>query len=528
MSRCGLSSSWQSPFHHQLNTNYVPSDDEIDQIRAHLMPYEAERTRLDSLIDDIEEFTVQKNRLDDYIEPHKALVSCARRLPQDVVEEVFLACLPVHNDAVMNVTEAPLLLGRISSAWRSIAFAMPRLWASLHVSAHSVAGSKARTAAAVHWLQRSAPFTLSISVSYNGAYWHNYGALIELIVPFSTRWHALHLSRMQQDDFFQLAGASAPLLADVTIAFQPEVDPENGSRVLSSNLFRGVNSQRVTIISCKLGNLVPSAPFGWDHLTHLTLQHHHSTRDRGLDCATALRLIDGCSHLISLRLCLHWSGPSGGSFMKPILASSLESLIVDTDRPVHPAILENFVDWLVMPRLKRVHLVHGNSSINFPITSAMSLERLGQRSPLISDLRLNLSNFTQDDLVHIFQPWSQLTKLNMRVSYNRRYPYNMRRVNAKELLTALTPDPLAPSLCPSLQELVTESDWIEDVILVYFLQAHLNHGTNLRRFQLNFQCERPDIAHDIGHFLERGLEISLSYKAVDETRKSAPWEGIER
>ncbi|KAJ6514307.1 hypothetical protein C8R47DRAFT_940316, partial [Mycena vitilis] len=118
-----------SPFQPQLHTNYVPSDDEIEQVRAHLMPYEAERTRLDSLI---EVLTVQRNRLHDYIEPHAALISYPRRLPQDVVEEIFLACLPTHHNAVMSVTEAPLLLGRICSAWRSIALVAPRLWSSLH------------------------------------------------------------------------------------------------------------------------------------------------------------------------------------------------------------------------------------------------------------------------------------------------------------------------------------------------------------------------------------------------------------
>ncbi|KAJ7634614.1 hypothetical protein FB45DRAFT_909361, partial [Roridomyces roridus] len=42
-------------------------------------------------------------------------------------------CLPTHRNCVMDASEAPLLLGRISSAWRALSLATPRLWASLHI-----------------------------------------------------------------------------------------------------------------------------------------------------------------------------------------------------------------------------------------------------------------------------------------------------------------------------------------------------------------------------------------------------------
>ncbi|KAJ7645179.1 hypothetical protein DFH06DRAFT_1136642 [Mycena polygramma] len=494
------SSSWRSPFHHQLHTNYVPSDDGIEQIRAHLMPYEAERTRLDSLI---EELTVQRNRLHDYIEPHKALISYPRRLPQDVVEEIFLACLPIHHNAVMSVTEAPLLLGRICSAWRSIAFAMPRLWASLHISVYFVAGSKDRTAAAVNWLQRSAPVPLSISLAYNNAYDHNLNALlVEQIFPFSTCWHALSTSRIPLVDFSQLTGANAPLLADVKIAFESGLGPEKESCVLSSSLFRGMDPQRVTITAPEPGDLVPSTPFRWDHLTDLTLHDANiSWGASGLDCATAYR-----------------------DHPEP-LTSSLESLIINVGGPFHFRVLEQFVGWLVMPRLERFNLVYDNSSVAVPMACAVFLEHFGHRSPLISDLRLNLSDFTINSVIHVLQLWPRLVKLNTGLWCDNHWdtPYE---VDAQQLLTALTPDASTTSPCPSLQELITESDEFADEILVDFLQAQLDFGTNLRRIEVNFRCERPAIVPDIQHFLECGLEVSLSYVTFHAGLQSTPWDGM--
>ncbi|KAJ7645205.1 hypothetical protein DFH06DRAFT_1477049 [Mycena polygramma] len=439
-------SFWGSPFCEQFYTNYVPSDGEIEQIRAH-------------------HDTIQRNHINDYIEPHNALISVPRRLPQDLVEQIFLGCLPIHHNAVMSVTEAPLLLGRICSAWRSIAFGMPRLWASLHISAHFIAGSEERRAALVHWLKRSGQLPLSISVSYSGAPYDG-GALVEQILPFSARWHALRISAMPRKDFFQLVGASTPLLADVNITLTVDFGPRDGSRVLSSNLFGGMNSRRVSITTPDLSDLVPSTPFRWDHLTHLALRSNHlAWSGRRLGCETAYRLLEGCPYLISLELRIDLFGP-GGPYTEH-LESSLESLIIDVDGPFHFAVLENFIDRLFMPRLGRFHLVQGTSSMTVPSICGVFLEHLGQRSPLISDLRLNLLDFT--------------------------------------------PDASAASRLPLLHELITESDWFEDDILVDFLQAHLDHGTNLRRFQLNFRCERPEIIPDIRRFLDHGLEVSLQY-----------------
>ncbi|KAJ7502688.1 hypothetical protein B0H11DRAFT_1672491, partial [Mycena galericulata] len=86
--------------------------------------------RVESLIRDL---TAQRDRVKHHIDPYRALVSHSRRLPQEIVEKIFLACLRTHRNAAMSPTEAPLLLGHICSAWRSIAFALPRLWSSLHI-----------------------------------------------------------------------------------------------------------------------------------------------------------------------------------------------------------------------------------------------------------------------------------------------------------------------------------------------------------------------------------------------------------
>jgi hypothetical protein len=97
-----------SPFHERLLTNYAPDDYEIGSIRTHLASYRDKLAGLETLIRDL---SAQRDhlKLKDYVDTHEALLSPARRLPHDVVQEIFLAWLPSHRNAVMSPAEAPLL-----------------------------------------------------------------------------------------------------------------------------------------------------------------------------------------------------------------------------------------------------------------------------------------------------------------------------------------------------------------------------------------------------------------------------------
>lgn len=59
----------------------------------------------------IDRLSQERNRLDEYIQAHRALISGARQMPRDVVEAIFIYCLPTDRNAVMSASEAPILLG---------------------------------------------------------------------------------------------------------------------------------------------------------------------------------------------------------------------------------------------------------------------------------------------------------------------------------------------------------------------------------------------------------------------------------
>ncbi|KAF9009879.1 hypothetical protein BDQ17DRAFT_987110 [Cyathus striatus] len=128
------------PFKDYLFTNYAPSTTEISDIHQlvdgarglchQLSAVDNELSRLQAQMD---KFQRDRDMLSQAIVEHRALLSPARQLPQDVLQEIFVACLPTDRNPSMSALEAPMLLTRICSAWRQIAFATPQLWARIHI-----------------------------------------------------------------------------------------------------------------------------------------------------------------------------------------------------------------------------------------------------------------------------------------------------------------------------------------------------------------------------------------------------------
>ncbi|KAJ7844769.1 hypothetical protein B0H14DRAFT_2358444 [Mycena olivaceomarginata] len=150
----------QSPFAAMLHTNAVPSDAERQRIQELLAGPQMEAAHLASEIKRLQamvgELAEKRGHLNDFIDPHVALLSPARRLPQDVMAEIFVAALPLDRNAIMSSAESPLLLCHVCRTWRAIALSTPRLWASLHVVVPKNISALSRiNGATLTWLSRS-------------------------------------------------------------------------------------------------------------------------------------------------------------------------------------------------------------------------------------------------------------------------------------------------------------------------------------------------------------------------------------
>ncbi|KAF9073398.1 hypothetical protein BDP27DRAFT_1417216 [Rhodocollybia butyracea] len=109
-----------SPFASVIGTNHVPSSTELYQLKDLLVEPQHELRNIQSLIDGL---LFEKSQVEAYIETHRALMSPIRRIPLEMLVEIFMRCLPseTHPFAIRDMKQAPLLLTTICRYWRRVA-----------------------------------------------------------------------------------------------------------------------------------------------------------------------------------------------------------------------------------------------------------------------------------------------------------------------------------------------------------------------------------------------------------------------
>ncbi|KAK6996908.1 hypothetical protein R3P38DRAFT_2654363 [Favolaschia claudopus] len=509
-------SSPHPPFQSILNTNYIPTDPEISQIRAHILPYEAELAKLNAFI---KHLRARRDQVKFYVDSHKALISHPRRLPQDILEEIFLACLPTAHDAVMSPTEPPLLLGRICSRWRSIAFALPRLWSSLHIYLRFIDSHEKRVAAVDEWLKRASPLPLSISVHGDDGPFKNDTAVVDILTRLSSHWFKLHLHKLPDAACFRLAAENAPALSDVEIDFREYFDEDNERPFLASKLLLGPSQRRISLAIKNPLCFVPTTPFIWSHVTDLSLKRIDPSPyevEGFFRMAAATRLFKGCPRLRSLRLPVSVEVSRAKPKPEPLMVSSLEMLRIDNGSTTAHA-FENFIDNLVMPQLTKLHLDNSNDGYSYSDPVELSVfERLADRSPLITEIVLRLtSGMSTVNVLRGLKYLDHISKLDIVLWTPDDYRFDTD--NDEALFTILAPDsPSNP--VPALADLTLETRSILEETWRGFLRKHINHSTTLRRFRLHLWVESPDDIpnHDFTEFLNAGLDVLVDYGGLPE------------
>ena len=208
-----------------LRNNEVPSDTTIEEVTKLLQPLlkdcedvDTEIQRLDALL---REQKARRREMQHTVDQYNIILSPVRRLPPDILHEIFWHCLPCHRNPVMISSDAPLLLTQICSSWRSIAFASPNIWSRLHIplpdpgisigygvirdegvlnrrSERFAQLMQSRCAIVREWLSRSGTCPLSLSISYPSYFSsgdrHQVEEMFDLLISFAHRWHEIDIS----------------------------------------------------------------------------------------------------------------------------------------------------------------------------------------------------------------------------------------------------------------------------------------------------------------------------------------------
>ena len=123
----------------KLGTHLVPSLVEANSIRDKVSCAEEDLREVEQEIrvqdTVLNRLSCKRNELSRSIENHKALLSPVRRLPDEILAEIFMYCLLPYGSIVNEGTLR--LLAQISSRWRAVALSTQVLWSFIFVGGKS-------------------------------------------------------------------------------------------------------------------------------------------------------------------------------------------------------------------------------------------------------------------------------------------------------------------------------------------------------------------------------------------------------
>jgi hypothetical protein len=153
-----------------LGTHGVPSEFDGADIRKVIASGNSDVFKLDYHIANIRELlgrlVGRREEISRHVYIHKALLSPIRRVPDEVLADIFWYCLPCfgkedYEGHSFRKQQAPLLLGKICRRWRAVTLSTPKLWSFIRVECtrQNVSSNMENL---ILWLDRSGEHALSL------------------------------------------------------------------------------------------------------------------------------------------------------------------------------------------------------------------------------------------------------------------------------------------------------------------------------------------------------------------------------
>jgi hypothetical protein len=315
----------ESPFASRLDSNYAATDSESLEIQSLLVLPEFRLEELSAQLQELDKqsahITNEQSVLLLFISKHRALISLIRKLPIEILQEIFIACLPTAHNPVMSREEPPILLTQICSSWRNVAHATPQLWKSIHIaisfsknlSSMTVEQHSDRRSEAVQeWLSRSAAYPLHISLGQLGTSDLDdfYDKIINSLIRFSERWKEILFTAPYQAlvPIASLPPSKVPLLETLSLNCPPGGPTTANFTQLDLqsvwNVLKAPNLHDLWLHGPWLTHRnedVTRLPINWSQLTNISLERT-TWGACFLSVSTTYKLLTLCRNLITCQL----------------------------------------------------------------------------------------------------------------------------------------------------------------------------------------------------------------------------------
>jgi hypothetical protein len=373
----------------------------IAGIESNISKLDDEMSRLQTVMGQLVD---ERQRLERSLEEHRSVVAPIRRIPLELLSEIFIFCADSSSsgsNSNFDVTKAPIKLSFVCSKWRSLAISMSQLWSSISLQGgredvHSWGRSQIysiRTDMLSTWLLRSGSSPLTLRI--NGL-WLKHDALtscISIMIPHSHRWRDVTFS-LYEEHWEMLSAVKGHLPQLERFDVDIPGDPSNGLDI-PFNIFEVAPKLHTITIQVSLNPSNWLVPWG-------QLRCFHFNLDFGLGLAWVL---EACPNLIRCTIDIYTLYEALDHFDH----SSLASLHLLPHVEEHLDVLFNSLTLRALQDLDIALPLSACPTIALPQNAVASM--LDRSSCNLQRLRLSCVGFTSDELVAILQAQPSLVEL---------------------------------------------------------------------------------------------------------------------
>uniref|UniRef100_A0A8H7XSV9 F-box domain-containing protein n=1 Tax=Psilocybe cubensis TaxID=181762 RepID=A0A8H7XSV9_PSICU len=424
--------------------NDYPSDEAISEVKGLLSkPWKrleetnAEINRLEVLLKKLKQ---TRTGIEGSMNRYSSILAPIRRVPEDILQMIFIHCLPTHRNPTMGASNPPMLLTRICRRWRSIAFSLPILWARIHipfrivgdihpqhpgyliVPAHTVSTVlQHRCQAVADWLTRSGDCPLSISITCLKDYHHDCDfqpetsiLLLKIVAKYAPRWAFMQL-KIPLETYRELETILSSCQLPMLVRLRADISDE-ASDVYWRPSLGLLESRNLQFVSLRL-------PYSWGARLQVLAQrlqlHQNITYlSIPMPCPVddVIRLLRSCPRINYLRLSLERYELQHKN-LQVVLLPCLRYLMIEDDFAVSQN-RENIYSFLICPQLQwidwRNPSIIGQFSFDDPPGS--SILSLVERVVTLNRLAFTRQHLSPSQVHRLLDmvPVSFITKLILR------------------------------------------------------------------------------------------------------------------
>ncbi|KAJ7471441.1 hypothetical protein B0H11DRAFT_1369042 [Mycena galericulata] len=169
------------------------------------------------------ELAARRQALQDFVTDHKRVLAPIRKVPSDVLSEIFLWCAARDSDDVWDPSTDPeWVLAQVCRYWRALALATPRIWRRVFITHHYFL-HYIQPAALSLQLERSAEAPLAIAVMSRFPDDDARNRILDCLFPVAHRWQDVEIHLLPSDVNRFLAhnySTSFPALTTLSLLFR--------------------------------------------------------------------------------------------------------------------------------------------------------------------------------------------------------------------------------------------------------------------------------------------------------------------